>query len=94
VAVDWQFLPQWQLQPQINWVGQRVLATTDNRALQDYQTVDLTLRGKKLFNHLNVTASVRNLLDAKNNLEPAPTSLPQNIPMSGRLFYLEAAVNF
>jgi iron complex outermembrane receptor protein len=94
VAVDWQFLPQWQLQPQINWVGERVRATTDNRALQDYQTVDLTLRGKKLFNHLNVTASVRNLLDAKNNLEPAPTALPQNIPMSGRLFYLEAAVNF
>jgi len=94
VAVDWQFLPQWQLQPQINWIGQRVPATTDNRALQDYQTIDLTLRGKKLFDHLNVTASVRNLLDAKNNLEPAPTALPQNIPMSGRLFYLEAAVNF
>lgn len=93
-AVDWQFLPQWQLQPQINWIGGRVRTATDNRELQDYQTVDLTLRGKKLFNHLNVTASVRNLLDAKNNLEPAPTALPQNIPMSGRLFYLEAAVNF
>jgi iron complex outermembrane receptor protein len=94
VAVDWQFLPQWQLQPQINWIGGRVPASTDNRALQDYQTVDLTLRGKQLFGHLNLTGSVRNLLDAKNNLEPAPTSLPQNIPMSGRLFYLEAAVNF
>lgn len=93
-AVDWQFLPQWQLQPQINWIGGRVRTATDNRQLQDYQTIDLTLRGKKLFNHLNVTASVRNLLDAENNLEPAPTALPQNIPMSGRLFYLEAAVNF
>ncbi|MDD1610780.1 MAG: TonB-dependent receptor, partial [Methylococcaceae bacterium] len=39
VAVDWQFLPQWQLQPQINWIGGRVPASTDNRALQDYQTV-------------------------------------------------------
>lgn len=94
VAVDWQFLPQWQLQPQINWVSGRVRSVTDNRPLRDYETVDLTLRGKKLFDHLNVSASVRNLFDASNNLEPAPSSLPQNIPMSGRLFYLEASVNF
>ncbi len=89
-------MPQWQLQPQINWVGGRIPALTDNRPLKDYETVDLTLRGKKLFDHLNVSASVRNLLDAKNNLESvgSPASLPQNIPMSGRLFYLEASVNF
>ncbi len=95
-AVSWQFLPQWQLQPQINWVGGRIPALTDNRPLKDYETVDLTLRGKKLFDHLNVSASVRNLLDAKNNLESvgSPTSLPQNIPMSGRLFYLETSVSF
>lgn len=94
VAVDWQFLPQWQLQPQINWIGGRIPALDDTRPLRNYQTVDLTLRGKNLFNHLNLAASVHNLLDAKNNLESAPTPLPQNIPMSGRLFYLEAAVNF
>lgn len=94
VALDWQFLPQWQLQPQLNWVGTRVPASTDNRALRDYQTVDLTLRGKQLFGHLNVSASVRNLLDAKNNLEPAPTAFQQNFPLAGRLFYLEAAVKF
>jgi iron complex outermembrane receptor protein len=93
-AVSWQFLPQWQLQPQINWVGGRIAAVGDNRALKDYETVDITLRGKQLFEHLNVSASVRNLLDAKNNFEPASTSLPQNIPMSGRLFYLEASVKF
>lgn len=93
-AVSWQFLPQWQLQPQINWIGRRIAATGDTRPLGDYETIDLTLRGKQLFNHLNVSASVRNLLDAKNNFEVAPTSLPQNIPMSGRLFYLEAVVNF
>jgi iron complex outermembrane receptor protein len=93
-AISWQFLPQWQLQPQINWVGGRIPTVGDNRVLKDYQTIDLTLRGKQLFDNLNVSASVRNLLDAKNNFEPASTSLPQNIPMSGRLFYLEASVNF
>jgi iron complex outermembrane receptor protein len=93
-AVSWQFLPQWQLQPQINWVGRRIAATGDTRPLKDYETIDLTLRGKKLFDHLNVSASIRNLLDARNNFEAAPTSLPQNIPMPSRLFYLEASVNF
>jgi iron complex outermembrane receptor protein len=95
-AVAWQFLPQWQLQPQINWVGGRIPAAGDTRPLGDYQTIDITLRGKKLFDHLNVSASVRNLLDARNNFEFATTSLPltQNIPMTSRLFYLEASVNF
>jgi iron complex outermembrane receptor protein len=93
-AVSWQFLPQWQLQPQINWVGRRIAATGDIRPLKDYQTIDLTLRGKKLFDHLNVSASIHNLLDNRNNFEAAPTSLPQNIPMPSRLFYLEASVSF
>ncbi len=93
-AVSWQFLPKWQIQPQINWIGGRVAASGDTRPLKDYETIDLTLRGKKLFDHLNVSASIRNLLNARNNFEVAPTSLPQNIPMSGRLFYLEASVNF
>ena len=93
-AVSWQFLPKWQIQPQINWIGGRVAASGDTRPLKDYETIDLTLRGKKLFDHLNVSASIRNLLNARNNFEAAPSSLPQNIPMSGRLFYLEASVNF
>jgi iron complex outermembrane receptor protein len=93
-AVSWQFLPKWQLQPQINWIGRRIAATGDTRPLKDYETIDLTLRGKKLFDHLNVSASIRNLLDARNNFEVAPTSLPQNIPMPSRLFYLEASINF
>ncbi len=93
-AVSWQFLPKWQIQPQINWIGGRVAASGDTRPLKDYETIDLTLRGKKLFDHLNVSASIRNLLNARNNFEVAPSSLPQNIPMSGRLFYLEASVNF
>jgi iron complex outermembrane receptor protein len=92
-AVAWQFLPHWQLQSQLKWVGGRVVAPTDTRVLKDYQTVDLTLRGKDLFGHLNVAASVRNLLNA-DNFEPAATSLPQNIPMLGRMFYLEASVKF
>lgn len=92
-AVAWQFLPHWQLQPQVNWIGSRTSALNDHRALKDYETVDITLRGKKLFGHLNVAASMRNIFDA-NNLEPASLALPQNIPLPGRSFYIEAAIGF
>lgn len=93
-AIDWQFLPQWHIQPQINWIGGHIPSSTDTRALHNYQTVDFTIRGKRLLGHLNVSASVRNVTNAKSNFEPAPTALPQNIPMPTRLFYLEASVNF
>jgi len=92
-AVRWQFLSQWQLQPQINWVGGRTRLSGDNRPLQDYQTFDLTLRGKKLLGQLNMAASIHNMFDA-NNFDPAVASLPQNIPMPGRSFYFEVSTNF
>lgn len=93
VALGWHFLPQWQLQPQLNWIGGRTRVTGDNRDLSDYETVDLTLRGKKLFRHINVAASLRNAFNA-NYREPAPLSLPENLPMPGRSFYFEASVEF
>ncbi|UOA09070.1 TonB-dependent siderophore receptor [Methylobacter sp. S3L5C] len=91
VALDWKFLPQWQLQPQLNWIGSR--AGNTNQQLSDYETIDFTLRGKKLFGHLNLAASLRNALDTQY-YEPTVLSLPTTLPMQGRSFYLEASVNF
>lgn len=94
-ATQWQFMPGWQLQPQINWIGGRTTAG-DTRPLDDYETIDITLRGKKLFGHLDVAASLRNMFDTTYR-EPAVvpvTQLPQNLPMPGRSFYLEASVHF
>jgi iron complex outermembrane receptor protein len=92
-AVQWQFMPNWQLQPQINWIGGRTSPDGDNRPLDDYETIDLTLRGKKLFGHLNLAASLRNMFDATYR-EPAVRQLPENLPMQGRSFYLEASIKF
>ena len=92
-AFQWQFMPNWQFQPQINWIGGRTSLPIDNRKLSDYETIDFTLRGKKLFGHLNLAASLRNAFDT-NYYEPAALQLPQNLPMPGRSFYLEASVNF
>jgi iron complex outermembrane receptor protein len=92
-ATRWQFMPKWQLQPQLNWIGGRINTLSANGSLEDYETIDVTLRGVKLFGHLNVSASLRNMFDT-NYYEPASAVIGQNIPMAGRSFYLEAAVNF
>ena len=70
VAFQWQFIPNWQFQPQLNWIGGRTNLLDDNRKLSDYETIDFTLRGKKLFGHLNLAASLRNAFDT-NYYEPA-----------------------
>ena len=68
----------WQLQPQINWIGSRTSPQGDNRALDDYETIDLTLRGKKLYGQLNLAASLRNAFDT-NYYEPAAISIAGKI---------------
>ncbi|MDD5579251.1 MAG: TonB-dependent receptor [Methylobacter sp.] len=93
IAFQWQFMPKWQLQPQLNWIGGRTSLLGDNRKLGDYETIDFTLRGKKLFGHLNLAASLRNAFDT-HYYEPAALQFPENLPMPGRSFYLEASVNF
>jgi iron complex outermembrane receptor protein len=92
-AAGWQFLPGWQFQSQINWIGGRTSPDDDKRPLDDYETIDFTLTGKKLFGHINFAASLRNVFDAHAR-EPAIMQLPENLPLPGRSFYLEASINF
>ncbi len=101
-AAAWQFLPQWQFQSQLNWLGGRPQSDLDNalnkqkgydRSLNDYQTVDFTLRGKKLMGHIDLIASLRNAFDARYR-EPTIYSFRENLPMPGRSFYLEASFSF
>ncbi len=92
-AAAWQFKPKWQLQPQINWIGNRQNPLKGNGPLDEYQTVDFTLRGKQLFGHLNLNASLRNAFDT-TPYEPSSLEMGSNLPMPGRSFYLEAAINF
>jgi len=104
VALGWKFLPQWQLQPQLNWIGGRTPLLSvnpmlndllgDNSKLRNYQTVDFTLWGKKLFGHLNLAASLRNAFDTKYYEPTTALTVPATLPMPGRSFYLEASVNF
>ncbi len=94
IASQWEFLPKWSFQSQIKWIGKRENEPGDTRKnLKAYETVDLTLRGKKIFSHLNLTASVRNIFN-KHAREPATVTLIDQIPTQGRSFYLELSINF
>ena len=92
-ALAWNFMPKWQIQTQINWIGHRLATPGDSRPLQDYETVDLTLNTKKLMGYLDLTASARNLLDS-HGTEPATSSYLYNLPIAGQTFYFEAAIHF
>lgn len=92
-ALTWNFMPKWQIQTQINWIGHRVSAPGDSRILKDYETIDLTLNAKRLLGYLDLTASVRNLFDSDGR-EPATSSYPYNLPIPGQSFYFEASIHF
>ncbi|WP_305909371.1 TonB-dependent receptor [Methylomarinum sp. Ch1-1] len=92
-ALVWSFMPQWRLQTQLNWVGHRISPVGDSRMLEDYETVDITLNGKKLFGVVDVTASVRNVFDSDGR-EPAISAYPDNLPIPGQSFYLETSIHF
>ncbi len=94
VAALWEFMPGWTLQSQLKWIGERSNMLGDKRKnLEDYETVDITLRGEKIMGHLNLAASVRNVFN-KHAREPAVPALPDHIPTQGRSFYVEASVYF
>ncbi len=94
LAANWNFLSQWQLQVQFNWIGHRVnLVDSTNNKLKDYETVDMTLNSKRFFGLLDFSASVRNVFDAEGR-EGAVNSYPDNLPTASRSFYLQTSIHF
>ena len=88
---DWKFMPAWSLTPQLNWVAGRERVAGDARPqIDDYATVDLTLRRKQKSDPWGMAASLRNLFDTDAR-EPslAPGGIPNDLPLPGRNFYLE-----
>lgn len=93
---DWKFMPEWSLTPQLNWVAGRERVVGDARPqIDDYATVDLTLRRKQKNDPWGIAASLRNLFDADAR-EPslAPGGIPNDLPLPGRNFYLELRYDF
>ncbi len=98
LRANWEFMPHWQLTPQVKWIMDRNRIAGDTRLpVADYTWVDMTLRRKQLAEHWEVAFSVRNLFDV-NAREPSlagrPAAIPNDLPLAGRNFYGEVRFNF
>jgi iron complex outermembrane receptor protein len=94
---DWRFRPGWSLHGQLNAVAARKRTVNDARPpVPDYHTVDLTLRqGASGPGKWDLRYSVRNLFNA-SVFEPstAPGLIPNDFPMAGRTWYIQARYGF
>jgi len=101
LRTNWLLYPNWHLNTQVNWIGEMERAFGDPRApLDDYTTVDLTLRHKNAQSPWNFAASVRNLFD-ENIYSPSPgpdangiINNPFDLPLAGRSYWVELRYHF
>lgn len=99
---NWAFLPEWNLNGQWFWIGERHRAEADPRPdIDDYNLVNLTLRRKNIAKHWDLACSVRNLFN-QNAREPSPYDpttpagalVPGDYPMEGRAIWGEIRFHF
>jgi iron complex outermembrane receptor protein len=101
----WAFLPDWFLNAQYFWIGNRTREDIDPRPdIDDYSLVNLTLRRKNIFKNWDVAVLVRNLFD-ENVREPSPYVppalpwnpgwyIPNDYPMETRAIFGEIRFHF
>ena len=100
---DWQFVKHWYLNTQLNWVGERDRQYLDPRSpVDDFTTVDLTIRHKGWNQNWDFAFSIRNLLNDERH-EPSSgvkdvitgfIPIPNDIPLAERSVYLEARYRY
>lgn len=98
----WSVKPQWQLTPQLTWIGKRQRLGGDVRAdLDGYTTLDVTLRRVKLREHFALALIGRNLFDVdvrEPSRGPGPgqatPTIPNDLPQAGRSVMLEASARW
>lgn len=94
---EWEFITDWHFDTQVNWVGEQERAFGDVRSpVDDYTTVDITLRKAAVWNTLEIKVSVRNVFDESvYEASPGPVAaVPGDFPMAGRSAYGEISYNF
>ena len=96
LRADWRLASTWRLDAQWNLVANRRRAANDLRpAIDDYTTTDITIRYKRPNTQWELAAAVKNLLD-QDRREPnlAPGYIPNDLPLAGRTWFLEARYDF
>jgi len=86
--VNWVPRPQWALNGQLNWVGDRARVAGDLRsAIADYTLLNVTLHRKNILPELDLSLAVRNLANADAR-EPSSGSIPDDYPLEARSVWL------
>jgi len=91
---NWNFMPDWYLNAQYYWIGDRQRTENDSREeINDYSLVNMTLRRKNITKHIDWDFSVRNIFN--NDIrEPTTSNMPNDIPMESRAIYAELIYHF
>jgi len=97
----WGFLPEWSLNSQYLWIGDRHRAMGDTRPdIADYGLLNLTLRRTNIAQHWDAALAVRNLF-SENVREPTAYNpdlgravTPGDYPMEGRAIWAELSCHF
>lgn len=91
---DWQFCPDWFINSQLYWVGDRKRTQTDTRPdIANYTLLNLTLRRKNILPDMDLSFAVRNAANA-NAREPSSGEIPNDYPLESRSAWLEVSYRF
>ncbi len=99
-GLDWRMSQGWWLGAKLKHVARRHRTEGDTRPqIDDFTTVDLTVRSAESAGRgWEWTAAVRNLLDEVGREPTAPPtlggSIPGDLPLAGRAFYVQASYRF
>ncbi|TNF09354.1 MAG: TonB-dependent receptor [Gammaproteobacteria bacterium] len=99
VQADWEFLPNWHMNVQTNWVMDRNRVGGDPRSdIDNYAIVDLTLRRKSVWDGVDVALIVKNLFD-EDAREPSQNSdlgplIYDDLPLAGQTVLGEVRYKF
>ncbi|HEB26811.1 MAG TPA: TonB-dependent receptor [Porticoccus sp.] len=102
LSANWSLAESWNLNMQANWVMDRNRASgvgDDRSDVDDYVLVDLTLRHKSLWEHVDMALMVKNLFD-EDAREPSlaggvlPPPIQDDLPLPGQTVLAEIRYHF
>ena len=99
---SWAFLPDWSLDGQLYWIGERHRAKGDPRGdIGDYEVVNLLVRRGNIANHWEAAMGLRNLFDEVGRIPspyaaaaPGGAYIPYDYPIEGRAIWGEISYRF
>ncbi len=91
----WSFYPEWSLNTQIYWIGERYRGEGDLREkAEDYTTVNLTLSKRNIYKHWSFKLAARNIFDEDIREPSDGVQISEDFPMEGRSLWGELAYKF